>query len=311
MRWQLGRRSDNVEDARGSRSIGLGGLSAGGVLLAVVASYFLGIDPMQMLGIMAQLQGDLPSDSRQARPLPADDEGADFVRAVLGDTEDTWTAIFESRGGVYEPPRLVLFSGMVRSGCGGASAASGPFYCPSDGKVYLDLSFFDEMRARLGGGGDFAQAYVISHEIGHHVQTLLGLTRDVDEARQQGDIRGDEGLLVRQEPRLMSCGVWANRAQARHQWLDAGDVEQAMSTATAIGDDRLQHQSQGAVVPDAFTHGTSKQRVRCIACDRDGEMGRREVRGVAPLASVTICSAEGPPRRTCVAALHDVERQHS
>jgi len=265
MRWQLGRRSDNVEDARGSGGgIGLGGLSAGGVLLAVVASYFLGIDPMQILGIMAQLQGDLPSDSRQAQAPPANDEGADFVRAILGDTEDTWSALFESAGTTYEPPRLVLFSGTVRSECGGATAASGPFYCPLDRKVYLDLSFFDEMRARLGGGGDFAQAYVISHEIGHHVQTLLGLTSQVDEARQQGvDIRGDEGLLVRQELQAdCLAGVWANRAQARHQWLDAGDVEQAMATATAIGDDRLQRQAQGRVVPDSFTHGTSAQRVR-------------------------------------------------
>ena len=277
MRWQLGRRSENVEDARRSGGIGLGGLSAGGVLLAVVASYFLGIDPMQMLGIMAQLQGDLPVDSQQSQAPPADDQGANFVRAILGDTEDTWAALFESRGGVYEPPRLVLFSGMVRSGCGGASAASGPFYCPSDGKVYLDLSFFDEMRARLGGGGDFAQAYVIAHEIGHHVQTQLGLTRDVDEARRQGvDIRGDEGLLVRQELQAdCFAGVWANRAQARLQWLDPGDAEQALATATAIGDDRLQRQSQGAVVPDAFTHGTSQQRVRWFTRGfQAGEMDR-------------------------------------
>jgi len=286
MRWQLGRRSDNVEDARGSGGVGLGGLSAGGVLLAVVASYFLGIDPMQILGIMAQLQGDLPSDSRQAQAPPANDEGADFVRAILGDTEDTWTALFESGGGTYEPPRLVLFNGMVRSECGGATAASGPFYCPLDRKVYLDLSFFDEMRARLGGGGDFAQAYVISHEIGHHVQTLLGLTRDVDEARQQGvDIRGDEGLLVRQELQAdCLAGVWANRAQARHQWLDAGDVEQAMSTATAIGDDRLQRQSQGTVVPDAFSHGTSKQRVRWFTRGfASGEVNRCDTFRASPL----------------------------
>jgi predicted metalloprotease len=287
MRWQLGRRSDNVEDARGSGGgIGLGGLSAGGVLLAVVASYFLGIDPMQILGIMAQLQGDLPSDSRQAQAPPANDEGADFVRAILGDTEDTWSALFESAGTTYEPPRLVLFSGTVRSECGGATAASGPFYCPLDRKVYLDLSFFDEMRARLGGGGDFAQAYVISHEIGHHVQTLLGLTSQVDEARQQGvDIRGDEGLLVRQELQAdCLAGVWANRAQARHQWLDAGDVEQAMATATAIGDDRLQRQSQGTVVPDAFTHGTSKQRTRWFTRGfESGEMNRCDTFRASPL----------------------------
>jgi hypothetical protein len=241
---------------------------------------------MQMLGIMAQLQGNLPSDSSQSQAPPADDEGADFVRAILGDTEDTWSALFESKGATYEPPRLVLFNGMVRSGCGGASTASGPFYCPLDHKVYLDLSFFDEMRARLGGGGDFAQAYVISHEIGHHVQTLLGLTRDVDAARQQGvDIRGDEGLLVRQELQAdCLAGVWANRAQARHQWLDAGDVEQAMSTATAIGDDRLQRQSQGTVVPDAFTHGTSKQRVRWFTQGfQSGQMDGCDTFSASPL----------------------------
>jgi predicted metalloprotease len=241
---------------------------------------------MQMLGIMAQLQGDLPSDSRRAQAPPADDEGADFVRAILGDSEDTWSALFESKGGAYEPPRLVLFSGMVRSECGGATAASGPFYCPLDHKVYLDLSFFEEMRARLGGGGDFAQAYVISHEVGHHVQTLLGLTRDVDAARQHGvDIRGDEGLLVRQELQAdCLAGVWANRAQARHQWLDPGDTEQALATATAIGDDRLQRQSQGAVVPDAFTHGTSKQRVRWFTRGfESGEMNRCDTFAAAPL----------------------------
>jgi uncharacterized protein len=262
MRWQLGRRSDNVEDARGARRIGLGGLSAGGILFGLAASYFLGVDPLQMLGIMAQLQGDLPVESRHAPP--ADDVGADFVRAILGDTEDTWSALFASSGKQYEPPRLVLFSGMVRSGCGGASAASGPFYCPQDGEVYLDLSFFDQMQGHLGGGGDFAQAYVIAHEVGHHVQTLLGYSREVEEARSQGtDIRGDEGLLVRQELQAdCLAGVWANRAQARHQWLDPGDTERALATATAIGDDRLQRQSQGTVVPDAFTHGTSQQRVR-------------------------------------------------
>jgi predicted metalloprotease len=284
MRWQLGRRSDNVEDARGARGVGLGGLSAGGIIVALAASYFLGLDPLQMLGIMTQIQGNLPVDSHQAPP--ANDEGADFVRAILGDTEDTWSAFFESRGGVYEPPRLVLFSGMVGSGCGGASAASGPFYCPSDHKVYLDLSFFDEMRARLGGGGDFAQAYVIAHEIGHHVQTLIGLTREVEEARRQGvDVKGDEGLLVRQELQAdCFAGVWANRAQARLQWLDPGDVEEALATATAIGDDRLQRQSQGAVVPDAFTHGTSRQRVRWFTRGFEGgEMDRCDTFSSAPL----------------------------
>jgi predicted metalloprotease len=284
MRWQLGRRSENVEDARGARGVGLGGLSAGGILLALVASYFLGVDPMQILGIMAQLQGDLPVEERQAPP--ADDVEADFVRAILGDTEDTWSALFERAGRVYEPPRLVLFSGVVRSGCGGASAASGPFYCQRDHKVYLDLSFFDQMRERLGGGGDFAQAYVIAHEIGHHVQTLLGYSRDVDDARRQGEqVKGDEGLLVRQELQAdCLAGVWANRAQARLQWLDPGDAEQALATATAIGDDRLQRQSQGTVVPDAFTHGTSQQRVRWFTRGfQSGEVNRCDTFAVASL----------------------------
>ena len=264
MRWQLGRRSDNVEDARGAgRGLGFAGLSGGTILVVAVASYLLGVNPLDMLGVIVQLQGDLPVESRHAAP-PANDEGADFVRAILGDTEDTWSQLFEAKGAQYQPPSLVLFGGMVRSGCGGASASSGPFYCPSDRKVYLDLSFFDQMRERLGGGGDFAQAYVIAHEVGHHVQTLLGLAKDIDEERRAGgSVAGAEGPLVRQELQA-DCfsGVWAYHAQSRHQWLDPGDTEEALATATAIGDDRLQRRSQGAVVPDAFTHGTSQQRVR-------------------------------------------------
>ena len=263
MRWQLGRRSDNVEDARGAgRGLGLGGLSGGMILVVAVASYFLGVNPMDMIGALVQLQGDLPVESRNPAP-PGNDEGVDFVRAIVGDTEDTWGQIFQAGGVQYEPPSLVLFSGMVRSGCGGASAASGPFYCPADRKVYLDLSFFDEMR-HLGGGGDFAQAYVISHEIGHHVQKLLGLTKDVENERSMGgSVEGAGGLLVRQELQA-DCfsGVWAYHAQKRHQWLDPGDAEKALATAAAIGDDRLQRRTQGAIVPDAFTHGSSQQRVR-------------------------------------------------
>jgi predicted metalloprotease len=264
MRWELGRRSDNVEDTRGGGGgFGARHLSVGGVVVALVASYLFGVNPMQMLGFIAELQGDLPADSRSGAP-PADDRESDFVRAILGETEDTWTAVFEASGARYEPPHLVLFSGMVRSGCGGATAASGPFYCPSDRKVYLDVSFFDDMRERLGGGGDFAQAYVIAHEVGHHVQTLLGYSRAVDEARQEGrSVEGADGPLVRQELQAdCLAGVWAYHAQERHRWLDPGDAEQALATATAIGDDRLQRQSEGTVVPDAFTHGTSKQRVR-------------------------------------------------
>jgi len=263
MRWERGRRSDNVEDRRRSGGgMRLGGLSGGTIVFALLASYFLGVDPMTMLGILTRVQvGGPMMESGSSEPI--DDQGRDFVRAILGDTEDTWSELFAKGGHQYQPPRLVLFNGMVRSACGGASAASGPFYCPADQQAYLDLSFFDEMKQRLGGGGDFAEAYVIAHEIGHHVQTLLGTTAEVDSARRGGqDVRGAEGLLVRQELQAdCLAGVWAHHAQQRHQWLEPGDVEEALATATAIGDDRLQRQSGGAVVPDAFTHGSAEQRV--------------------------------------------------
>ena len=264
MRWQLGRRSDHVEDRRGmGRGMGgLGGLSGGTIVVALLASWALGINPMEMLGILTQVGGDLPIEQRGGAP-PEGDVEADFVRAILGDTEDTWAEMFGSQGARYAPPRLVLFSGMVRSRCGGASAATGPFYCPADQQVYLDLTFFEEMKARLGGGGDFAEAYVIAHEVGHHVQTLLGVTQRVDEARRSGrDVRGEEGLLVRQELQAdCLAGVWGHHGQRRHAWLEPGDIEEALTTASAIGDDRLQRESGGAVVPDSFTHGSSEQRV--------------------------------------------------
>ncbi|MGH8518808.1 MAG: KPN_02809 family neutral zinc metallopeptidase, partial [Panacagrimonas sp.] len=179
---------------------------------------------------------------------------------------------------------LNLFSGYVGTACGSASSASGPFYCPGDHDVYIDLSFFEEMKARLGGGGDFAYAYVIAHEVGHHVQTLLGVSAKVNEARQRGqEVQGDGGLLVRQELQAdCYAGVWANLAQAKHQWLEAGDVEEAMNTATAIGDDRLQKQSQGHVVPDAFSHGTSEQRVRWFKAGfESGDPNRCDTFGAA------------------------------
>ena len=264
MRWQLGRRSDNVEDRRGRGGGGLrlGGLSGGTIVMALLASWVLGVNPMEMLGIMLQVGGNLPV-AEQGGPPPEGDERADFVRAIVGETEDVWNETFGLQGARYQPPRLVLFSGMVRSGCGGASAATGPFYCPADHQVYLDLSFFEDMRARFGGGGDFAEAYVIAHEVGHHVQTLLGTTDRVDEARRQSeDVRGGEGLLVRQELQAdCYAGIWAHHAERRHAWLESGDVEEALATASAIGDDRLQRESGGAVVPDAFTHGSSEQRV--------------------------------------------------
>lgn len=274
MRWKVGRRSDNVQDLRGSGRGGGGGmrlgggrLGLGGIAVVVVIGLLLGKSPMEMLGMLSQMQGGAgPSADVQnegAAP-PAGDETAEFVGVILGETEDAWTQIFQASGLRYEAPKLNLFSGGVNTACGSASSASGPFYCPGDRDVYIDLSFFQEMKARLGGGGDFAYAYVIAHEVGHHVQTLLGVSDKVNAARQRGqDVQGDGGLLVRQELQAdCYAGVWANLAQAKHQWLEDGDVEEAMNTASAIGDDRLQKQSQGHVVPDAFSHGTSEQRVR-------------------------------------------------
>ena len=218
-----------------------------------------------MLGLVNAVVGGGGSVATQnAAPSAENQANRDFVSAILGETEDVWGAIFQQAGSQYEQPRLVLFSGAVQTACGGATSASGPFYCPGDRKVYLDTGFFEEMQAKLGGGGDFAQAYVIAHEVGHHVQTLLGVSDRLNQARRAGqDVKGDGGLLVRQELQAdCYAGLWAHRAQRRHQWLEAGDVEEALATATAIGDDRLQKQSQGTVVPDAFTHGTAEQRVR-------------------------------------------------
>ena len=277
MRWRDARESDNVDDERGGGSPMRGGmpLGLGGIAIVVVASLLLGKNPLQILSLLMDLQGgngtvqtqtddsSRPDGTRPANPA-ANDENVHFVRAILGETEDVWGGVFQEAGKEYTRPRLVLFSGAVQSACGGATAASGPFYCPGDRQVYLDLSFFDEMRARLGGGGDFAYAYVIAHEIGHHVQNLLGIFDKVQRLRARGEpSEGANGLSVRQELQAdCFAGVWANHSEARHKWLEAGDIDEALGTASAIGDDRLQRQTQGTIVPDAFTHGTSQQRVR-------------------------------------------------
>ena len=275
MRWRDGRRSSNVEDGGsggGGFRLGGGGLGLGGVAAVVVISLLLGKNPIEMLALVSGMTGGGPVVTQPAQPSAENDRNRDFVSAILGETEDVWGEIFKDQGGSYEQPRLVLFSGGVQTACGGASSASGPFYCPADRKVYLDTGFFEEMRARLGGGGDFAEAYVIAHEVGHHVQTLTGVSKRVNEARRSGeDVKGDGGLLVRQELQAdCFAGVWANRAQQRHQWLEPGDIEEALSTASAIGDDRLQKQAQGEVVPDAFTHGTAEQRVRWFKVGFEG-----------------------------------------
>ncbi|MDC6381196.1 neutral zinc metallopeptidase [Pseudomonas graminis] len=275
MLWKKGRRSDNVVDARGDTGGGGGGgmriggkgLGLGGIVIIVAIGLLTGQDPMRILG---EITGQMGSEQTAAvnpqtrQAPPANDEQADFVRAVLGDTEDTWQQVFQQMGSQYKAPTLILFSGRVQSACGSASSASGPFYCPADQRVYLDMEFFREMSQRFKAAGDFAQAYVIAHEVGHHVQTLLGVSAKVDAARQRGmKMEGDNGLLVRQELQAdCFAGVWANNAQKRLNWLEPGDIEEALNAANAIGDDRLQQQGQGRVVPDSFTHGTSAQRVR-------------------------------------------------
>ncbi len=280
MLWKKGRRSDNVVDARdsggggGGMRIGGGkGLSLGAVVIVVVFGLITGQDPMQILGQLANQAGISTAPTQQQGHAPAaNDEQAEFVRAVLGDTEDTWGAIFQQAGKQYEQPKLVLFRGGVNSACGFASSATGPFYCPADHQVYLDLDFFKEMAQRFSAAGDFAQAYVIAHEVGHHVQTLLGISTKVNNARQAGaKMEGANGLLVRQELQAdCLAGVWAFHAQQRLNWLEAGDLEEALNAANAIGDDRLQKQARGQVVPDSFTHGTSQQRVRWFKTGYEG-----------------------------------------
>jgi hypothetical protein len=265
MRWRGARKSSNVENASGGgMRLGGGKLGLGGVAAVVVISLLLGKNPLEMLGLVTQITGGGAPAGAPAAPSAQNTANREFVAAILGETEDVWGAIFQASNAQYEQPKLTLFSGGVQTACGGASSASGPFYCPADHKVYLDTGFFEEMRARLGGGGDFAEAYVIAHEVGHHVQTLTGVSAQVNQARQSGQrVEGDNGLLVRQELQAdCYAGLWAHHAQQRHQWLEPGDIDEALSTATAIGDDRLQKQGRGEIVPDAFTHGTAEQRVR-------------------------------------------------
>lgn len=264
MRWERGRRSDNVVDAAGaSRGMRRGGrLSLTGVAIVVVVGLLMGQDPMQILGqLLGQGGISAPPATTQPHPTSATaDPQREFVRAILGSTEDVWGQLLTD----YPPPKLVLFKGSVSSACGMASSASGPFYCPADQQIYLDLDFFRELEQRFAAAGDFAQAYVIAHEVGHHVQTITGLTSKINQARQRGErVEGADGLLVRQELQAdCLAGAWAYYAQQQLQWLEPGDLEEALNAANAIGDDRLQKQARGTVMPDAFTHGTSAQRAR-------------------------------------------------
>ena len=263
MRWRDMRRSENVEDRRGMSMGGAGiKLGGGGLLLIVVLSLLTGTNPLDLISGLEQAGGPSTIDSGAERKPPADDPQSDFIRAILGDSEDTWSRLFSQGGGTYEPPRLVLFSGAVQSACGQASAAVGPFYCPPDRSVYLDLQFFQELSERFGAPGEFARAYVVAHEIGHHVQNLLGVSERVQQQRTRLDKAGANALSVRLELQAdCYAGVWGHSA-ARRNILEPGDVEAALAAATAIGDDRLQKQSRGFVVPESFTHGSSAQRVQ-------------------------------------------------
>lgn len=268
MRFDDHRESDNVEDRRGEGGRGLrvggrGKIGIGTIVLALVAMYF-GIDPSVVLDTASVVQSPVPGTAEPGAPRSAaENELARFASMVLADTEDTWGAIFKAGGKQYQEPRLVLFTGATRSACGVGQAEMGPFYCPADQKVYLDLSFFEELHQRFRAPGDFAQAYVIAHEVGHHVQNLLGISGKVQEARQRVSEREGNQLSVRLELQAdCLAGVWANHADRTRQVLEAGDVEEALGAASAIGDDRLQKQTQGRVSPDSFTHGSSEQRVR-------------------------------------------------
>jgi uncharacterized protein len=258
MRWQGRRQSANVEDRRGMRAGRVGG-GLGVIVLALIGMYF-GVDPAVFLDTAPQVgtQGNEPyretADEAQLREL---------VSVVLGDTEQAWGEIFAARGARYEEPRLVLFSGAVESACGFAQAAVGPFYCPADRKVYIDLSFYEDLRERFGAPGDFAQAYVIAHEVGHHVQTLLGVSERTQAERAGASERESNELSVRRELQAdCFAGIWAHDAASARGLLEPGDIEEALGAASAIGDDRLQMQSSGRVAPESFTHGSSEQRVR-------------------------------------------------
>lgn len=265
MKWRGQRESSNVEIGSSGRARG-GGLKMGftGIIIVIVLGLIMGKNPMEMLGMVAQMQGTaLPTSNSPAEPNKPITDEQQFSKVVLASTEDIWGQIFQNNQQQYPAPTMVLFQGSVQSACGSATSASGPFYCPGDQKVYLDTQFFDEMKSKLGGGGDFAQAYVIAHEVGHHIQTITGVSDQVNEVRVKGgQVEGDGGLLVRQELQAdCYAGLWAHFAQKEKQWMEPGDLEEAISTAQAIGDDTLQRQSRGSVVPDAFSHGTAEQRM--------------------------------------------------
>ena len=281
MKWEGNRQSENVEDRRdqaagggggggGFRMGGGRGIGFGTIVIALIAGWIFGINPMTVLGILGGGGGEMAPQVQQqpAKRPPKDDAMASMVGTVLADTEDVWGEIFKQAGAQYPNPKLELFRGQTRTACGAGQAAMGPFYCPADRKVYIDLSFYETMKNKLGAPGDFAQAYVIAHEVGHHVQNVLGTSGKVDAMRGKISEREQNQLSVRLELQAdCYAGVWAHHTQKKYaaqgkQWLEKGDIEEAMNAAQQIGDDALQQKSQGRIVPDSFTHGTSQQRMR-------------------------------------------------
>ena len=278
MRWKGRRVSENVEDRRGGGGAKAGGISILGLIVAFVAWKFFGVDPQMAYQATKQVTSNQQTQGASPENMTAEQkESLAFVGTVLADTEDAWTQIFQQQGAQYSPPKLVMFSGRDRSACGSAESAMGPFYCPADQTVYLDTIFFREMRQQMDisgeqnqtelstrdEAGDFAQAYVIAHEVGHHVQNLLGISSQVQKARQQASQAQGNQLSVRLELQAdCFAGIWANKTQQKTQFLDQGDVEEAMDAAHKIGDDYLQKKARGIAVPDSFTHGTSAQRMQ-------------------------------------------------
>jgi uncharacterized protein len=266
MRWRDGRRSENVEDGRGTGGgggFGGGGLKLGlGGIVLLAAAYFLGLDPRMVMGLMQATQSSTVSaDAGPVATGAPKDEAGDFMSVVLADTEDTWGEIFRQGGSTYTPPKMRFFEGGTHSGCGAASTESGPFYCPADQRVYIDLAFFRELEERFQAPGDFAQAYVVAHEVGHHVQHLLGIADKVRNAQDSASQVEQNQLQVRMELQAdCFAGIWANHAQRSRQILESGDIEEAMGAASAVGDDIIQKRAQGHVVPESFTHGSAAQR---------------------------------------------------
>lgn len=268
MRWEDGRRSDNLEDERdaetsgGSRFGGGGRIGIGGIIIVLAVSFLTGQNPLQLLGMIQGANPDTPQQTQPAAHTAESEQQKDFVSVVLASTEDTWGTLLPQYGRQYEQPKLVLFTGAVQSACGSAQSAMGPFYCPGDHKVYLDLDFFRELEGKLGAGGDFARAYVIGHEIGHHVQNLLGTSAKVSAAEQRSSKTNANKLSVLLELQAdCYAGVWAHHANQQRAMLESGDIEEAINAAAAVGDDRLQQSAGQAVSPESFTHGSSQARM--------------------------------------------------